>query len=256
MKNTKLFTLLALLLTAGGATMQAQVACWDGTVAEAYAGGDGTSGNPYQIARAEQLALLAQQTNEGTGGNSCYILTDTICLNGSEGYEWIAIGTEDAPFTGDFDGNNLVIKGLYNREGQCSGLFGNALNATIRNVRLTEAEIRNYGNFNGFTGFVVGKATNTNILNCNVRGNSDSLSGKQGGIVGHFIVDAPEADTAFIRDCVSFANIQGIQYVGGIAGYTDVWNGNMCIDHCANHGNLTEGTMCGGIVGLRELRHD
>lgn len=40
---------------------------WDGTVAESYAGGDGTAENPFQIATAEQLAYLAQQTNNGTG---------------------------------------------------------------------------------------------------------------------------------------------------------------------------------------------
>ena len=79
MKATKIYTLLALLMMAGG--VKAQNTCWDGTVAEAYAGGDGTPENPYQIATAEQLALLAQQTNEGIGGNAYYMLTDNICLN-------------------------------------------------------------------------------------------------------------------------------------------------------------------------------
>ena len=79
MKNLKLYTLLTLLMMAGG--VMAQNICWDGTIAEAYAGGDGTPENPYQIATAEQLALLAQQTNDGTGGNAYYVLTDNICLN-------------------------------------------------------------------------------------------------------------------------------------------------------------------------------
>ena len=79
MKATKIYTLLALLLMAGG--LMAQNNCWDGTVAEAYAGGNGTPENPYQIATAEQLALLAQQTNDGIGGNAYYMLTDNICLN-------------------------------------------------------------------------------------------------------------------------------------------------------------------------------
>ena len=79
MKATKTYTLLALLMMAGG--VMAQNTCWDGTVAEAYAGGDGTPENPYQIATAEQLALLAQQTNDGIGGNAYYMLTDNICLN-------------------------------------------------------------------------------------------------------------------------------------------------------------------------------
>ena len=56
----------------------AQVPCWDGTVAESYAGGNGTMENPYQIATPQQLALLANQTNEGTGGNAYYMLTNNI----------------------------------------------------------------------------------------------------------------------------------------------------------------------------------
>ena len=36
-------------------------AVWDGTAAVEYAGGDGTQANPYQIATAEQLALLGKQ---------------------------------------------------------------------------------------------------------------------------------------------------------------------------------------------------
>ena len=113
MKKLRLYTLLALLLMAGIVRMRAQITCWDGSIAEAYAGGDGTSGNPYQIATAEQLALLAQQTNNGTGGNACYILTDSICLNGSEGYSWQPIGTEGFAFTGYFDGNQFTIKDMY-----------------------------------------------------------------------------------------------------------------------------------------------
>ena len=79
MRNIRLYTLLALLLMAGG-VMRAQITCWDGSVAEAYAGGDGTTGNPYQIATAEQLALLAQQTN--TGSDVATHRHGRICLYG------------------------------------------------------------------------------------------------------------------------------------------------------------------------------
>ena len=43
------------MLLAVGMTVAAQTP-WNGTVAEAYDGGDGTPENPYQIATAEQLA--------------------------------------------------------------------------------------------------------------------------------------------------------------------------------------------------------
>ena len=74
-KNILLSVFLAFALFCG-----AQTPCWDGTVATSYDGGDGTPENPYQIATPEQLALLAQQTNTGNGGDACYILTDDNCV--------------------------------------------------------------------------------------------------------------------------------------------------------------------------------
>ena len=69
--------------------------CWDGSVADAYEGGDGTEGNPYQIATPQQLALLAQQTNTGTGGDAHYILVNDICLNvENDSIDWPVIGKE------------------------------------------------------------------------------------------------------------------------------------------------------------------
>ena len=248
MKRQKIYPLLALLLMAGGATMQAQITCWDGSVAETYAGGNGTSGNPYQIATAEQLALLAQQTNEGSGGDACYILTDTICLNGSGSYSWQPIGTEDTPFTGHFDGNQLPIKDMYITEAEFSGLFGNTQNATVCNVRVTDALIVN-SIFPDAEGLVVGKAKNTNIINCASNGSMYRMTDKRGGIVGHFIVDTPETDTVFLKDCVNYACLSGVHYLGGIAGCTEITNGIMSVEYCVNLGNISDGASSGGIVG-------
>ena len=256
MNATRITTLLALLLMTGGVTMQAQITCWDGSVAEAYADGDGTSGNPYQIATAEQLALLAQQTNNGTGGNACYILTDSICLNGSEDYSWQSIGTADFPFTGYFDGNQFTVRDMYITSVDFPGLFGNTLNATICNVRLTEALIVN-SVFPDAEGLIIGKAINTSIINCTSNGCMYGMTDKRGGIVGHFIVDTPEADTIFIKDCVNFASLSRVHYLGGIAGYTEITNGIMSIEHCVNLGNMSNGASSGGIIGAGSfsIRH-
>ena len=256
MKKLRLYTLLALLLMAGIVRMRAQITCWDGSVAEAYAGGDGTSGNPYQIATAEQLALLAQQTNNGTGGNACYILTDSICLNGSEGYSWQPIGTEGFAFTGYFDGNQFTIKDMYITNVGFSGLFGNTLNATVCNAQVVDA-LDNNVNPQGADGIIVGKAINTNIINCTSNGFMNGIANKQGGIVGHYIVDTPETDTVFLKNCVNFVSFSGMIYAGGIVGYSEITNGIMSIERCVNLGNITNGVMCGGIVGAGSfsIRH-
>ncbi len=54
--------LLAGLLPA--ASFAAESAKWDGTVAEAFAGGSGTKEDPYQIANGAQLALLSEQADK------------------------------------------------------------------------------------------------------------------------------------------------------------------------------------------------
>ena len=83
------------------------------------------------------------------------------------------------------------------------------------------------------------------------------MTDKRGGIVGHFIVDTPEADTIFLKDCVNYASLSGVHYLGGIAGYTEIANGNMCIEYCVNNGNLSDGASTGGIVGAGSfsIRH-
>ena len=62
-----LFLVLALCLTLLPATALAEGAtAWDGSsVATAFAGGDGTESNPYQIADGAQLAYLANEVNKG-----------------------------------------------------------------------------------------------------------------------------------------------------------------------------------------------
>ena len=48
-RNLLLSALFAVAMICGAQTP------WNGSIAEAYDGGDGTVGNPYQIATAEQL---------------------------------------------------------------------------------------------------------------------------------------------------------------------------------------------------------
>ena len=109
--------------------------------ADDYAGGDGTSENPYQIATPEQLVLLAQQTNNGTGGDACYILTNDIDLEGNIGFLWTPIGKDPYYFTGVFDGNNHTIKNMHSSDKLKSGFFGGTKGAVIKNINFTDAQV-------------------------------------------------------------------------------------------------------------------
>ena len=237
------------ILLAVGMTVVAQTP-WNGSVAEAYDGGDGTPGNPYQIATAEQLALLSQQTNNGMGGDASYILTSDIILNDGDSLLWTPIGNVGS-FVGIFDGNNHIISGLYEDGNKISGLFASTENAVIKNTVLEKATVLEYEQayvYSAIGGILVGKAKNTHILNCSVDGMIEVFSAKpSGGLVGQCEVDVN--DTVFIKDCVNYASVTENECTGGMVGKTIVNNGNLVVDNCANHGYISGWTFAGGMVG-------
>lgn len=246
-RNLLLSILFAFAMLCGAQTP------WNGTVADAYHGGDGTMGNPYQIATAEQLALLAQQTNNGTGGDAHYILTNDIVLNAGDSLLWTPIGNVGV-FTGVFDGCNHIISGLYENGNKISGLFASTENATIKNTILENATVLEYEQafvYSAIGGLLIGQAKNTNVLDCSVDGMIEVFSAKPcGGMVGQFEVDINDNDTVFIKDCVNYARVAENECTGGIVGKTVVNNGNLVIDNCANHGSVNGWTFSGGMVGM------
>ncbi len=236
---------------------------WNGSIAEAYDGGDGTPQNPYQIATAEQLALLAYETNNGDGGNpNCYMLTADIDLNGSKGFLWTPIGTvktewhptnpiilPSKPFMGVFEGNDHVIREMYVNDQDVLGLFGCTEDAVVKNIQITESNLT----LGDYAGMVVGLSFNSNIINCTVDGLIGAYGNKVGGIAGHFVADGIGNDTVFIMDCINRAKIMDCDmYLGGIAGYTTMDGGNLVIEHCVNQGDIggmTNAFSAGGMVG-------
>ena len=265
MKHLKIYTLFALLLLAGG--MMAQNSCWDGTVAEAYAGGDGTPENPYQIATAEQLALLAQQTNNGTGGYACYVLTHDICLNENPDVNpvlWTPIGhvAGDEPpyFTGYFDGNKMSISGLVCETSSghgIVGLFGCTNGAEIQNIELRNCRLAG----THYSGALVGHAGLTNISHCYVYDASVTCeNGSAGGLVGFFGLPYSESqnsyDTCHIVDCHVGQDVSVFgKLSGGLVGEINeylLWGSSVpsVVSNCTGMA-LMMGTECvGGLVGF------
>ncbi|NCB52118.1 MAG: hypothetical protein EOM54_09595 [Clostridia bacterium] len=105
----------------------------DGTYA--FSGGTGTSGDPYRIATAGDLAQLAVNVNNiaDYSEDKYFKLTGVIDLTGSR---WTPIGTGDRPFSGTFDGNGFTVSGLSveSDEYQYAGLFGYASGAAFKNL--------------------------------------------------------------------------------------------------------------------------
>jgi hypothetical protein len=245
-KNILLSILLAFAMFCG-----AQVPCWDGTVAESYNGGDGTMENPYQIATPQQLALLAQQTNDGTGGNACYILTEDICLNGEDdNINWTPIGyynlsSDYKSFSGVFDGNGHTISNLYidNIDNLNSlGLFGLARNAVIKNTIISDATITSQSSIRA--GMIAAFANNTDVLNCTADGMIHA-NGTLGGIIGSC---TGVTNTTFVANCVNNAVFENTSQTGGIIGHCESKASSaVVIENCINYSNISS-WWAGGIA--------
>lgn len=257
----------------------AQSPCWDGTIAESYNGGDGTINNPYQIATAEQLALLAEQTNNSTGGDAFYILTNNINLENCFGgyHTWASIGktivTETDTifryFTGHFNGNGMTISNLYqHQDDYFKGLFGCTNGADIKNVNLSSFDIDNESEY---AGALVAYAGRTNISNCNVVNSSiKTNTGIVGGIVGlagmPFGINGQIEEYSEITSCsLSNVMVDGYWITGGIVGrinaYGGIWQDPSVFNHdyslyslndCRNDVDchVQGNRYTGGIVGL------
>ena len=243
--------------------------CWDGSVADAYEDGDGSEGNPYQIATPQQLALLAQQTNTGTGGDAHYILVNDICLNvENDFFDWPVIGKETSQnlpiyFTGVFDGNGHTIERMIIRENHLdAGLFGHTRGAVIKNLHVTDASIQ----VGSDVGIIVGQAYNTSIINCTVQNSSISHEHNStnyvGGIVGGYYPTDNALDTVYIKDCVSevrFLNPERFFIAGGIVGRCmtmSVDGGYAVIENCENRSDVRGSHHVGGIMGDADNSHN
>ncbi len=123
------------------------------SVAAQFAGGDGSSGNPYQIATCSQLQSIS------TSLSSSYLLTNNIDCTGSSafnsGASFDPIGEfSGSPFSGTLDGQFFTINGLtIHRTGESHlGLFAFTTGATIQRVKLTNLSIQGIGHLGGLVG--------------------------------------------------------------------------------------------------------
>ncbi|MDO4544306.1 MAG: InlB B-repeat-containing protein [Clostridia bacterium] len=240
-KYLSLFIVFLMIVTMIPASAFANggVTVWDGTVAEAFAGGTGTEKDPYLISNAAELAYLAKSVNEGNDYSlgkyfkltADIVLNDTSNLNSwgttPPAYEWTPIGAKGATiadnakhFKGYFDGDGHTISGMYIGDTTAykydyAGLFGLNTGGTIERLGIIDSYIMYYS--------YVG-----------------SVAGYNGGT---------------ICECYNKATVSGLEYVGGIAGF----NSNGTVENCYNAGSVN-GYTClawdnaapqwiGGITG-------
>lgn len=216
--------------------------------------GDGKKDSPYIITKAEELAWFRDEVNRGRN-NICAKIADnvevidmsTVChaADKSQNLEeksWVPIGNSNEKYQGTFDGNNKTITNLYiNASQYYMGLFGCTYEGTIKNLTF---EYANVTKTNNYAGVLVGKAFGGSTLqNIKISNTCQIKGGKYtGGIAGYLVGNA--------YNCVNYATVQGIQYIGGLCGHYSRSRTGNSMTACANYGNVTASSLdVGGLVG-------
>ena len=198
--------------------------------------GSGTEDDPYRIYTAEDL--------QGASNRGYYKLMNDIDLTSwinenspTEG--WPAIGRNSGEAT-YIDGDNHKVTGLWmNTTQNYNGLFSNFSAGQIKNltVEVTKGKKVIGGDY---TGILIGRNANGNIVNCTVKGDVEG-TGHVGGVVGY-------AESTTINAVTANANITGTEYVGGLAGQAvncDMTNNNVTTTIASSGAN----SKVGGLVG-------
>ena len=208
--------------------------------------GDGSSGDPYQIATLNNLYWITQNSGEW---DAYYIQTANIDASSSSSWDsnagFTPIGNSSTRFTGSYDGDGYTIDSLFiNRSTSSIGMFGHigvdANSATtIQNLGLTNVSITGLGN----VGALVGNKQDGNLTvsNCYISG-SVTGTNNVGGLVGYINMESA------VSNCYSTCSVTGSgNIVGGLAGYL---RNQSNVVNCYSTGSVNGNNYVGGLVGF------
>ncbi|MCL2570216.1 MAG: InlB B-repeat-containing protein [Firmicutes bacterium] len=183
--------------------------------------GQGTSGDPFRIYDRVELEHLAQRVNiHGDNFATQYFrLMTHIDLSTSP---WTAIGTQNLPFSGTFNGNgftitlpstlNAIVEGA-----ALFGVFGSVVDANISNL-IVEGNITTWttdiAGLQQFRASVAGRAVNSTFVNVTNRANQIMISPMNvhvGGIIGI-------ATNTTLINVANYGNVVAgsVQTIGGL----------------------------------------
>jgi len=224
---------------------------WEGSAGQAvgepvidWLAGSGTEEDPYQIATADQLALV------GTASilwENTFALTADLDVNGVD-VRRIGI-SPGSDFRGSFDGRGHTIRNLTMDSGVQSayrmGLFGWIhADGRVSNLNLEHAVIRGGGQRSGalgaLAGFNVGLISNCTATDVLVEGESAPGGNSEvlGGLVGY--------SGGNVEHCRATGNVRGDGVLGGLVGL----NRGRVVRCCANATVSGRHIGLGGLVGL------
>jgi hypothetical protein len=204
-----------------------------GTVhaAGTFAGGDGTTGNPFQIATAEQFYEIRSHSS------SHFVLIDDINLSADSA---TAVWEPISNFTGSLDGRDHSITNLYIQSlGNNVGLFATVgINGSVHNVEVHASQVQ--GNNN--VGIVAG-TSHGSIENVSVTG-AVYGQGNTGGLIGfnNQIVNSEHR----LFNSHADVYVSGVNNVGGLIGDS---SRSDIINSSASGVVTGQGNHVGGLIG-------
>ena len=224
-----------------------------GNYATSFAGGSGTSTDPYLISTPQQLAYLSYLLNTMANVSFRGAYYDQTANLDMSKYWWDSIGTSECYFDGNYNGNNYTISGLYTKSGitadySYQGLFSYAHNsARISNVHIINSDIQGYS----YVGGIAGKIENgTRIFQCSMSGSVRGEDVYVGGLVGYASQISSRYLLPSITTSYNTADVVGGSYVGGIVGNCDTYSSSSnAVIYCFNLGDVSGNNRVGGIVG-------
>ena len=198
------------------------------------AGGDGTKADPYKIASAGDMAMIARNPS------AHYVVVNDF--DAMDFGAWKAIPY----FNGSLDGGNFKISNLNLAGNEMnSAIFANTEATTIKNLVFESPKV-NMGEDVSSVGFLIAESVGDTITNVHV--NKALVTGTNsyavvGGIIGNAMLYTEIAECS-VNELEVNAPMAG--YVGGIAGRT-ITGSN--ISACAVNGSIFADNTIGGIVG-------
>ena len=230
-----------------------------------------TQSNTCTVSSAEGLEQFAAEIIAGNvDAGATIVLGDDIDLNDltrsrTLASNWTPVGTEEAPFTGTFDGNGYTIKNLTLVESEAKegkayiGFFGYAKDATIKNVTFENVYINipclDIDHSQGHIGAVAGSLEGTSTIeNVTVKGDIQVYATQDANGASRVAVVAGgnSYGNVTMKNVHVIANegsyLKANNNTGAIAGQLQ---GKTVYENCSSNIDVTVNKFfAGGIVGL------
>ena len=200
--------------------------------------GSGTEDDPWRIYTAEDL--------QGAINSGYYIVMNNINLTSwinenSPVKGWPAVGRNSSVPT-FIDGDGHKISGLWiDTDEDYNGLFSNYSAGYIKNLNVEVAEGKKVKGGN-YTGILIGRMANGQIINCSVKGEVEA-GNYAGGLAG-YAVNSELTSSHFVGTLTGKG-----EYVGGLAAQSDNSNISLCSASGTITSTNTGNTKVGGLVG-------